>query len=81
MGSDAVCGYTVSELSQIVGYPAGVAGNCLTWGTTSTHLVTTSVRNEMFHEGSKGDSEEKHSREELSFSLCRRQRTEFFLYR
>ena len=80
VGSDAICGLTVSELSQIVGHPAGVTGNFLTWGKTSTHLVTRSVRNEMFHMSSKGDSREKHRREELSFSLCGKHRTEFFLY-
>ena len=68
----------MSELTKIV---AGVAGNCLMWRKTSKHLVTRSVRNEAFCVSGKGDSEEKHSRKKLTFSLHREQNTEFFLYR
>lgn len=48
MGFDAVSELTVSELNDIVGYPTGVAETCLPRGKTPTHLVTRSVRSEVF---------------------------------
>lgn len=45
----------VSDRSEIVGHPACVTKNCLLVGKTPTHLVTISIRSEMFCLRSKGD--------------------------
>ena len=45
----------------------------LLWGKNFTHLVTTSVRSEVFSVKVKATHrEERHSREELGFSLHRK---------
>lgn len=46
----------MSELNDIVGYPAGVAETCLPWGKTPTRLVSRSVRSEVLGVNSKGEA-------------------------
>lgn len=46
-------------------------------GKTFTHLMTRSIRSEMFSVKIKAQREERHRREELGFSLQRKEKTEF----
>ena len=57
VGTDSLSRYVVSEVSSVVAHPAGVAENCLVWGTPDTplHLVTRSVSSEVFLVSSTGE--------------------------
>lgn len=47
------------------------------WGKTSTHLMTRSVRGEVFSVKIKAHREERHRREELVSPYKRKEKTEF----